>query len=288
MESRQFRLKKIKSQIRLFLPLALLMLALMLVGWGQFQNPLLVQFKMALKETVAPIVRVVSAPVRWGEAATNEISHYFGVYQENKILRAENEALKNWRNVALQLQAEQQAVQHLMGYVPPAKSRTLMAKVLTDDGGRFSKSLVVSAGSAEGIKKGDVAMTNSGVIGRIVTVGRSASRLLLLTDYASRVPVIIGPNQVRGILSGDGSNMPKIISLPENKTVSVGDVVLTSGQVGVFPTGLGIGVVDKIHNEDIKVRLFEENMMPYFVRLVDFGLGSVLLDTSCQTEEVGK
>lgn len=288
MESRQFRIKKLKAQIRLFIPLLLLCISLVFICFGTFQNPLLKQFKMALQETVAPIVQVISSPVRYGKKVYNSGVSFLNTYKENNQLKAENEQLKNWRNIAIQLQTEQQSLKELLNYKPPFKSTSITAKVLADNGNRFVKSLLIQAGLNQGVSKGDIAMTPDGVLGRIVEVGYNASRLMLLTDYASRVPVIVGAGKIHAILSGDGSHQPKIISLPEDVIISIGDIVLTSGEVGVYPAGLGIGVVSEIEQGDIKVRLFEENDWPEFVQLVNFGLNSVLLQTTCATEELKK
>ena len=285
MESRQFRLRKIRTQILLFVPLGLMVISLCLIWFGTFQSHFLGQFKMALQETVAPIVRFVSAPIRWTKHAYHATTSFMDTYSENEMLRAENEQLRGWRNIALQLSAEQEDLKRIMAYVPPQKSKSVVAKVLTDTGSRFSKSLIVSAGRHQGVSKGDIAMTSAGVYGRIVEVGKNASRLMLLTDYASRVPVAVGSEKVTCILAGDGSNTPKLVSLPEDSAIRPGDIVLTSGQVGVYPSGLGIGVVESIDSGDIKVRLFEESISPDFVRLVNFGLETVLLPSDCPIEE---
>ena len=285
METRLFRIKKWKTQVSLFLPLAFLLICFLLIGFGHFQNPLLNQFKMALIETVTPIGRVISSPIRWGKSVFWSGADLINTYKENKRLRAENEDLKNWRNIALQLNFEQAQLKKLLNYAPPPKSTFVTAKTLTDNGSRFSRSLIVSAGRKEGVSKGDLAMTSSGIVGRVVEVGRHTSRLMLLTDYASRVPVRIGENGITGILTGDGSDTPKITSLPENKTVQKGDIVFSSGQVGVYPSGLGIGVVESVTEGEISVHLFEEEFTPTVVRLVNFGLGSVLLSDTPEGEE---
>ena len=128
-------------------------------------------------------------------------------------------------------------------------------------------------------------MTASGIVGRVVQVGQHVSRLMLLTDYSSRVPVLVGNNGINGILTGDGSDTPKIISLPENQSVQKGDIVFSSGQVGVYPSGLGIGVVEDVSGGEVSVRLFEEEFTPSVVRLVNFGLGDVLLSDTTGEEK---
>ena len=238
-----------------------------------------------MTDTVSPIVAIVSAPIRWGKNAFWAANDFMHTYWDNNRLKAENETLKNWRHIALQLQSEQSELKRLLQYTPPQKATFLTAKTLADNGGRFSKSLIVEAGRKQGVNKGDVAMTSAGILGRIIEVGSRTSRLMLLTDYASRVPVIVGAEQVPGILSGDGSRWPKLISLPEGKNVHPGDVVLSSGQVGVYPAGLSVGVVENVDKGEIKVRLFEENTSPNFVRLVNFGIGSVLIADDCPVQE---
>lgn len=285
MENRQFRLKRLKAQIYLFLPLCFLVVSLIFIGFGQFTNPFLKQFRMAVVETVTPVIYVVSSPIRWGKSAAGGISDFINTYRDNKRLKSEKQELEIWRQRALKLQSEQETLYQLLNYIPPPKVSYVTANVLTDNGGRYSHSLIVSAGAKDGVHKGDIAITGSGVLGRIVDVGRHFSRLMLLTDYASRVPVFIGTDKLTGVLVGDGSSLPKLTALPENKTVSVGDVVLSSGQVGVYPSGLSIGVVESVDNGDIQVRLFEENMTPDFVRLVNFGISSVLLSDNCPTEK---
>ena len=148
MESRQFRLKRLKTQIRLFLPLLLLVMALVFVGISATENPYLKQFQTALTQVVTPVVSIVSAPFRWGKVAVRETTLFFRTYRENKRLRAENDALQNWRNIALQLGTEQQELKRLLNYIPPQKSTSVTARVLADNGGRFSQSLVRNSGTS--------------------------------------------------------------------------------------------------------------------------------------------
>ena len=153
MENRLFRIKKWKTQVSLFLPVAFLLFSLLLIGLGKWQNPFLSQFKMALIETVTPVIRVVSAPIRWGKNLFWNTSDFINTYKENKQLKTEIEDLKNWKNIALQLNFEGEKLKKLLNYTPPPKSTFVTAKTLTDNGSRFSRSLIVSAGREEGVSK---------------------------------------------------------------------------------------------------------------------------------------
>jgi rod shape-determining protein MreC len=144
---------------------------------------------------------------------------------------------------------------------------------------------MVQGGHSIGIRSGFVAMSARGLVGRIVESGQYYSRLMLLTDYLSRLPVTVGEERALCILSGDNSIEPKLISLPEEHNISVGDVVMTSGHVGLYPAGLGVGVVSRVDNGEIRVELFENNPNLTFIRLVDFGLTDVLLSHSNKMEK---
>lgn len=287
MDSKFFRLKKIKAQVKQFAPVLFLIFALAMIGIGVSQNPYLVRVKVAFWDVTMPVVDALGAPVRWGKSLVAEISEWGAVRSENKRLRAENERLSGWKNVALKLAEDKRELEKSLNYVPSKEVSYLTARVLADNGGNFSRSLIVGAGSENGLKKGAVALLPDGVLGRIVEVGTSYSRLLELTDYASRIPVMVGNERFLCILAGDNTDYPKLISIPEGADISVGDRVVTSGHAGVFPSGLGIGTVMSV-NGDIAVLPFVNAQTSEFVRLVDFGLSDVLINEKtceCQPDE---
>lgn len=285
MESRQFRLKRLKTQIKLFFPLVLLLIAVFLIVLGQVNPPLLQKIRGTAARTAAPIVSVLSAPVRWLEEAVAGGRFFLMTYTENKRLRAENESLQNWRNIALHMGTEYRELKSLLNYIPPKKSVAYTARILADNGGRFNRSVMIQGGLSAGIRPGFVAMSSRGLVGRVVESGQYYSRLMLLTDYLSRLPVTVGEDRTLCMLTGDNSDEPQLTSLPEEHHIAVGDVVMTSGHVGLYPAGLGVGVVSRIDNGEIRIALFENNPNLTFVRLVDFGLSDVLLSDSDWAEK---
>jgi len=107
------------------------------------------------------------------------------------------------------------------------------------------------------VNAGSVALDGGGVVGRVVSVGENAARLLLLTDLASRVPVVIegaGKKKtdedekdeiVRAILVGDNSAMPVLKFPTKVEGIKPGQLILTSNDGGIFPKGLPIGEVER-------------------------------------------
>ena len=113
-------------------------------------------------------------------------------------------------------------------------------------------------------------------MGRIAGVGARSSRILLITDLNSRIPVVVGPNRTRAILTGDNTDRPRIIHLPPGEMLSPGDVVTTSGHGGVLPVGLAVGVVATVNDNSVNVEPYVERDKLELVRVVDFGLSGIL------------
>ncbi|MBR5130256.1 MAG: rod shape-determining protein MreC [Alphaproteobacteria bacterium] len=287
MENKFFRLKKIKAQLKLFAPVLFLIMALALIGLGLSQNPYIVQVKNATADALVPVVHVMGAPVRWGKSFVGGVHNLFSVYTQNKQLREENKILIGWKNTALKLAEDKKELEKALNYVPSKEVSYLTARIVADNGGTFARTLIVQAGSENGLKKGAVALFPEGMLGRIIEVGTSVSRLLELTDYTSRIPVMVGEQRFLCILTGDNTDYPKLISIPEGAVIAEGDRVVTSGHAGIFPSGLAIGTVISVDNE-IAVKSFVTSKTSEFIRLVDFGLDDTLIKDKkceCQSDE---
>ena len=119
----------------------------------------------------------------------------------------------------------------------------ISARVIADLQSPFVRTLVANTGHLAGVKEGQAVTGGRGLIGRIVSVGRVSSRLLLLTDFNSHVPVLIAPKNTRAILSGNNADHPVLRFLPKNTVIEDGAEVVTSGDGGQVPIGIPVGVV---------------------------------------------
>jgi len=139
------------------------------------------------------------------------------------------------------------------------------------------RSVLVNAGSQQGIALGQAAVTGEGLAGRVAQVGGRSARVLLITDINSRIPVMLAHNRARAMLAGTNSNHPVLLYLDPRVQVQPGDRVLTSGDGGVFPAGLPVGVVTAGEEDEVRVRSYVDwNRMEY-LRLIDFELPGLLL-----------
>jgi rod shape-determining protein MreC len=148
----------------------------------------------------------------------------------------------------------------------------ISARVIADTGGPFVRGLIITAGKVDGVREGMAAMTGDGLIGRVIEVGDWSSRVLLITDLNSRIPVTIAGSGDRAILAGDNSNAPKLLYLPQDALLNPGARVVTSGHGGVFPPNLPIGVVTESARGAYTVVTAADLGRISYVRLVDFNL----------------
>jgi len=181
-----------------------------------------------------------------------------------------------WQQAALKLASENAQLRGLLKLTPEPTATYLTARVVANSGGAYVRSLMVYAGSENGVARGQAAVTGDGLVGRVSEVGSRAARVLLVTDLNSRVPVIVEGSQQRGLLAGDNSERPYLRYLDTGAAIRIGDRIVTSGQGGVFPPGLPVGVVASLDGEAPRVEPYVEVSRVGYLRIVDYGLADAL------------
>ena len=147
------------------------------------------------------------------------------------------------------------------------------ARVIAEEGDAFSHSIIAYTGDKK-VRKGQVALSDKGVVGRVDKVGNVYAKIILITDINSKIPVVIERTRVRGILSGNNTAMPQLMFTRSTSDIQEGDVVVTSGVGGMFPSGLPIGFVNSIKNGVIDVETMADISRIEYVRIVDYGLSA--------------
>lgn len=226
--------------------------------------------RQAVDTVTAPVGGVLSAPIRWTGSAVNYVAGYFGAISENRQLKREVAEMRQWRDVAIALKDRNERLEAALNLrtEPPIPMAT--ARVVLDSRGPFANSRLADAGSDAGIVVGNPVMSDRGLLGRIVGVSPRISRVLMLNDVASKVPVLIDRTNARAILSGDGGPNPKLDYLRGRDAVRQGDRVMTSGDGGVFPRGLPVGVAYKGIDGRWRVALSADASSIDFVRILKF------------------
>lgn len=272
----------IKVLVQRFAFLALIAATFALMMLGKADVIVLDRLQTVTADAVAPILDALSRPAATISDAVDRVHEIATVDEENARLREENDRLMKWQHVARELAAENEQLKSLLNFRAPATRSYITARVVADAGGAFVRSLLINSGSGEGVKKGQPVVTGEGLVGRVIAVGDRSSRVLLITDLNSRIPVELENSREQAVLAGDNTKLPKIIHLAEKVSVDVGERIITSGHAGVFPPGLPVGVVTSVNDSEIRVQPFIEWSRLEFVRVVDYDTNGNLVQGGSQ------
>lgn len=226
----------------------------------------------------APVGGALSAPVRWTGNAVDYVKGYFFAVSENRRLRQQVLELSAWRDDALALKNLNGRYEQMLGVKtePPVPMVTGLA--ITDARGPFARSRLLNIGAAKGVRVGNPVLSEHGLVGRIMGASSGHSRMLLLTDVASRTPVLVERTDARAMLTGDGSGSPRMDYVRGAGSIQEGDRILTSGDGGGFPRGLPIGIAAKGVDGSWRVKLFSDRSAIDYVRVLLFQDFSQLAD----------
>jgi len=150
-----------------------------------------------------------------------------------------------------------------------SSSNFVSARVMLEEQSPYLNSFVINIGSNKNIKNGMAVLDGKNFIGRIVDVNFFSSRVLLVADLNSKIPILSEPSGNHAILSGHGKDKPSLDYLPKNHSVKDGDKIYTSGREGIFTPGIPIGKI-KIEKNKVKVLLFSDLSQITFVN-IDLG-----------------
>jgi rod shape-determining protein MreC len=234
--------------------------------------------KDAVDTVAVPVGGVMAAPVRWTGGGLSFIRGYFFAVSQNEQLRQENLALERDRDAEIALRNENARLRTLLGMKTDPPIPTVSGLVVTDSRGPFGDTRLVNVGSEREVQIGNPVISEHGLVGRIVGVTRGASRVLLLTDIASRTPVLVARTNARAILTGDGGPNPRLAYLRGDSPVKEGDRILTSGDGGLFPRGLPVGVAVMGLDGAWRVRLDSDFSPIDFVQVLLFKDFAQLVD----------
>jgi len=248
----------------------LIILSLIFLALGRINFKPIDDVKIAIREIVYRSSFFVSIPENYLKKTYQTVQSHFVIYNDYFEIKAEIKKLKAQRNVDQFIVEENKRLKKIIDdYV--AESDEVVAKIIIDKNSPFLRSLIVNKGSKNKIKLGMAVLDNNNLIGKVIEVNYLTSRILLLSDLNSKIPVIVEPGNFQSILSGTGKNDGILQYLKEDYLIEENSIIYTSGAGGLFKTGIPIGKIEINElNKKKKVDFFSNFSQLQFVKIKSF------------------
>ena len=258
-----FLAKGSKQRFSLFV---LVVLSILLIFIETIDTKPLNYLRAFIKDTIYRGSLVISTPSKSFSNFSVSIKEHINLYSDYIELKKENNELRNDITKSEFLELENTQLRKLIEEQVASPSNLVSARVMLDKTSPYLNSFIINTGSNKNVKNGMAVLDGKNFIGRIVDVNFFSSRVLLVSDLNSRIPVIVEPSASHAILNGRGKNEPTLEYLPENHNVQDGDKVYTSGKEGIFTSGIPIGEV-KLNKDLIQVLLFSDLSQITFINI---------------------
>jgi rod shape-determining protein MreC len=252
---------------RVMIVLVAVMLALVFLVW-RIDSPRVEQFRMAVIDKVVPSFDWAMRPMGRLVAMAENFNAYARIVEQNQELRRELQQMRAWREAALQLEQRNAQLLDLNQVRLDPQLTHVTGVVMADSGSPFRKSVLLNVGARDGVQDGWAVMDGLGLAGRISGVGQRTARVVLLTDTASAVPVVIQPSGQRAMLIGDNSAFPVLEFIETPDDLRPGDRVVSSDDGGVFPAGILVGEVVATTDRRLRVRIAADYGRLEFLRVL--------------------
>ena len=223
-------------------------------------------FRALIKDGIYRGALIVSTPAKSFNNFSNFIKEHVGLYEDYSKLKRENNKLKSTISEKDFLELENSQLRKLIEEQTLSPSNLTSARVMLDKQSPYLNSFIINIGSNKNIKNGMAVLDGKNFVGRIVDVNFFSSRVLLVSDLNSKIPVIIESSENHAILSGRGAGNPTLEYLPNNHKVKPGYKVYTSGKEGIFSPGIPIGEVIFEDNQ-FQVLLFSDLSQITFINV---------------------
>ena len=189
---------------------------------------------------------------------TNDIYDLFNVHGQNKLLKQEIERLRLIDLEAELLKVENGKLKEILDFVPQKLFEYKTAKLVSISVGPYANTGIIAAGYEDDIQQNHVLLGTRGVIGRVMNVAKNSSKILFITDINSKIPIMAVNSRERGIIAGNNSESLDLLYINKNSKITIGELVVTSGDGKFYPAGLPVGRVKSIENGNITVEPFLE------------------------------
>ena len=229
--------------------LGLLFFSILLIVLGKFNFTAINYLKITINEVVYRISFVASLPEKYIGYSYRAVEEHIRFYNDYNLKKEELEKLKSKKYETIFLEAENKRLKKVLNDINYS-SELVIAKVLIDKQSPFLRSIIINKGSKNNINKGMAVLSDSYLLGKVVEVNYTTSRVLLLSDLNSKIPVTIEPGSIQSILSGDGEKSGVLLYIKDNFPIADESIVYTSGTGGLLKSGIPIGKIIQNENQN--------------------------------------
>ena len=228
------------------------------------------KIKSTGNDVLIPISMFVSYPVKTLTNGFNKIYEIKNIYDENLRLKKEIKTLKQWQTLSIRLIDENKAYKKLLNVDDDNLMLQHTVKVLNKSPNLFINSININAGKNKKITKNSTIINERGLIGRIIEVGNYTSKAILINDINSNVPVKVFNKEIYAIITGHSSNKYlKLKFIKENAKLIEGQMLVTSGNAGIYPSNIGVGKIFRIKDDQVYIKPFVNFNKLDFVQIVN-------------------
>ena len=232
----------------------LILACLVLIFVGKLDLVAFRNISSFLTDFLTPISSFVSKPALELENVIKDVQSATFLRNENIKLKSENRRLKIIETKLANTESELIELKKLLNFKINRAKIIFTGRVLNISGGTFAKTMVVNGGSFDGIKKGQPVISSLGLVGSIINVGPTSSRVLLTIDINSMIPSYLTQSGWPAIAQGKNGKLLKLRFLSSEAKPIIGEIIETSGHGGIFPSGINVGKIVSMSNGNYYVQ----------------------------------
>ena len=254
-----------KGNKQRFSLVALIIFSVLLIVLSRINFPAINYLKIGLNEVVYRVSFIVSLPEQQLNRSLIVINNHLNLYNDHDQLKEKFKSLRGKELDNEYLKFENERLRKLIDeYI--INTDELVAKVLLDKESPFLRSIILNKGSKDKIRIGMAVLDGPYLVGKVVEVNYATSRVLLISDLNSKIPVILEPGDIQSIMSGSGKNNGQIQYFKTENILNEKKIVFTSGSGGIFKSGIPIGEI----NSGEEIKFFSDLSQLTFVKVVSF------------------
>ena len=232
----------------------LILLCLSLVFLGKLDLIAARNMKAFMSDFLAPITILFNKPVKEIVAVLEDVKSATSLREENIRFKSEIRRLNVWKSKTESQELELLELRELLKVIPKKNNQIITGRVFTAAGGIFANTVLINVGEKDGIVIGQPAISSLGLVGYVINVGISSSRILLIIDINAMIPIYLTDSNWPAVTQGQNGELLKIRFLSSEAKPLEGEVLETSGHGGQLPSGINVGRIVRSLSDNYYVK----------------------------------